>query len=208
MNRLVEAEALVDSERMRSPHRLDSEDWGRVTNALGRLSSAPLFINDSGAPSLTEIRSESRRLRLREPSLGLIVIDYVQLLTSGSKADNRNAELSQISRALKLLAGELDVPILVLSQLSRDVERRHDKRPMLSDLRDSGALEQDADMVLMLYRDEYYFPETADEDGTAGIAEVNVVKQRNGPTGTRKIAWQKRYARFTDLSSDGMSPGR
>ena len=140
MNRLVEAEALVDSERMRSPHRLDSEDWGRVTNALGRLSSAPLFVNDSGAPSLTEIRSESRRLRLREPSLGLIVIDYVQLLTSGSKADNRNAELSQISRALKLLAGELDVPILVLSQLSRDVERRHDKRPMLSDLRDWAPL--------------------------------------------------------------------
>lgn len=207
MTRLVEAEALVDSERMRSPHRMNSDDWGRAQSALGKLSNAPIFINDKGAPSMTEIRSESRRLKLRQPDLGLIVIDYVQLLSSGTRAESRNNEISQISRALKMMAGELDLPVLLLSQLSREVERRHDKRPMLSDLRDSGALEADADVVLMLYRDEYYFPETAEEDGTAGIAEVNVAKQRNGPTGMRKIAWQKRYARFTDLAEGGMSPG-
>jgi replicative DNA helicase len=201
MDRLVSAEALVDSDRVRTPSRLQAEDWSRVVAAIGRLAEAPLLIDDSGAPTLGEVRSKARRLKASRPDLGLIVLDYVQLLSSGERAESRNAELAQISRSLKLLAGELQVPVLVLSQLSREVERRHDKRPQLSDLRDSGSLEADADAVFLLYRDEYYFPEDAEENGTAGVAELNVAKQRNGPTGTRKLGFQGRFVRFTELAT-------
>lgn len=204
MDRLLSTEALVESDRLRSPHRLDREDWSRVGAMMSRLQQAPLYIDDSSATTMTEIRSKARRLKLRQPELGLVVVDYIQLMESGGRAENRNIEVSQISRGLKLLAGELGVPVLAISQLSRDVERRHDKRPMLSDLRESGSLEQDADVVLLLYRDEYYFPEETDNQG---LAEVQIAKQRNGPTGMRKLSFVKRYTRFSDLPHDGPGLG-
>jgi replicative DNA helicase len=135
---------------------------------------------------------------MRQPNLGLVIIDYLQLMTSGTTVENRVQEVSQISRALKILARDLDVPIMALSQLSRAVEQRHDKRPILSDLRESGSIEQDADLVAFVYRDEYYNPE---ETESAGIAEVILSKHRNGPTGLEKLAFQKRYARFADLAA-------
>jgi replicative DNA helicase len=135
---------------------------------------------------------------MREPSLGLIIIDYMQLMTSGTNAENRVQEVSQISRALKVLARDLDVPILALSQLSRAVEQRHDKRPILSDLRESGSIEQDADLVGFVYRDEYY---NGEESESQGIAELIIAKHRNGPTDTVKLSFLKRYAKFADLAA-------
>ena len=146
---------------------------------------------------MMEIRSKARRLKSKHPELGLIVVDYLQLMTSGTTAENRVQEVSQISRNLKLLARDLDLPILALSQLSRAVEQRHDKRPILSDLRESGSIEQDADLVIFLYRDDYY-----DEDSEQqGIAEVIVAKHRNGPTDSVKLSFLKRYAKFSDLAA-------
>jgi replicative DNA helicase len=144
-----------------------------------------------------EIRSKARRLKTREPNLGLIIVDYLQLMTSGVTAENRVQEVSQISRALKVLARDLDVPILAMSQLSRAVEQRHDKRPILSDLRESGSIEQDSDLVMFVYRDEYYNEETDQQ----GLAEIILAKHRNGPTGTEKLAFLRRYAKFTDLQA-------
>ena len=146
---------------------------------------------------MMEIRSKARRLKSREPSLGLIVVDYLQLMTSGANAENRVQEVSQISRALKVLARDLEVPIIALSQLSRAVEQRHDKRPILSDLRESGSIEQDADIVAFIYRDEYY----NDESDQQGLAEVIVAKHRNGPTDAIKLSFLKRYAKFADLAA-------
>ena len=145
---------------------------------------------------MMEIRSKCRRLKSREPNLGLIVVDYLQLMTSGGTSENRVQEVSQISRALKILARDLDVPIIALSQLSRAVEQRHDKRPILSDLRESGSIEQDADLVAFIYRDEYY----NDESDQQGLAEVILAKHRNGPVGTEKLAFLKRFAKFSDLA--------
>jgi replicative DNA helicase len=144
------------------------------------------------------VRSKARRLKSREPSLGLIIVDYLQLMTSGSSAENRVQEVSQISRSLKVLARDLEVPILAMSQLSRAVEQRQDKRPLLSDLRESGSLEQDSDLVLFVYRDEYYAGEESDQQG---IAELILAKHRNGPTGTAKLSFLRRYAKFTDLAA-------
>jgi replicative DNA helicase len=145
-----------------------------------------------------EIRSKLRKLKSQQPTLGLVVVVYLQLMTSGTTVENRVQEVSQISRALKVLARDLDVPIVALSQLSRAVEQRHDKRPILSDLRESGSIEQDADLVMFVYRDEYYNPEETD---SAGIAEIILSKHRNGGTGMEKLAFQKRYARFADLAA-------
>ena len=147
---------------------------------------------------MMEIRSKARRLKTREPNLGLIIVDYLQLMTSGTTAENRVQEVSQISRNLKVLARDLDVPILAMSQLSRAVEQRHDKRPILSDLRESGSIEQDADIVMFIYRDEYYNPEETDQQG---LAEVHIAKHRNGPTDTVKLSFLKRYAKFADLAA-------
>ena len=146
---------------------------------------------------MMEIRSKARRLKSKEPNLGLIVVDYIQLMTSGASVENRVQEVSQISRNLKVLARDLDVPVLALSQLSRAVEQRHDKRPILSDLRESGSIEQDADLVFFIYRDEYYNDETDQQ----GIAEIHLAKHRNGPTGTEKVAFLSRYAKFADLAA-------
>ena len=146
---------------------------------------------------MMEIRSKARRLKTKEPDLGLIIVDYLQLMTSGTTAENRVQEESQISRNLKVLARDLDVPIIAMSQLSRAVEQRHDKRPILSDLRESGSIEQDADLVMFVYRDEYYNEDTDQQ----GLAEIILSKHRNGPTGIEKLSFLKRYAKFADLAA-------
>ncbi len=195
--RLMCSEAKVDSQRLRTG-KLAPEDWSRLTAACDKLSKAPIYVDDTGSISMMEIRSKARRLKTKEPKLGLVIVDYLQLMTSGSTAENRVQEVSQISRSLKVLARDLDVPILAMSQLSRAVEQRHDKRPILSDLRESGSIEQDADVVMFVYRDEYYNPEETDQQG---LAEIIVAKHRNGPTGAEKLSFLKRYAKFADLAA-------
>jgi len=195
--RLMCAEGKVESQRLRTG-KLATDDWPRLTAACSKLTKAPIYVDDTGSITMMEIRSKLRRLKMREPSLGLVIVDYLQLMTSGTTVENRVQEVSQISRALKVLARDLDVPIVALSQLSRAVEQRHDKRPILSDLRESGSIEQDADLVMFVYRDEYYNPEDTE---SAGIAELILAKHRNGPTGTEKVAFQKRYAKFSDLAA-------
>jgi replicative DNA helicase len=195
--RMMCSEAKVESQRLRTG-RLAPDDWPRLTAACDRLMEAPIYVDDAGAISIMELRSKARRLKSREPALGLIVVDYLQLMASDRNVESRVQEVSQISRALKVLARELDVPIVAMSQLSRAVEQRHDKRPILSDLRDSGSIEQDADLVFFIYRDEYYLGEESDQQG---IAEVILAKHRNGPTGTVKLSWLRRYAKFADLAA-------
>jgi replicative DNA helicase len=194
--RLMCSEAKVESQRLRTG-KLAPEDWSRLTAACDKLAKAPLYVEDTGSITLMEIRSKARRLKSRHPDLGLIVVDYLQLMTSGTSQENRVQEVSQISRSLKLLARELEVPVLAISQLSRAVEQRHDKRPILSDLRESGSIEQDADLVVFIYRDEYYNPE---ETEAQGIAELHLAKHRNGPTGVVKLSFLKRFAKFADLA--------
>jgi len=195
--RMMCSEAKVESQRLRTG-RLAPDDWPRLTTACDRLMKAPIYVDDTGSTTIMELRAKARRLKSREPNVGLIVVDYLQLMTSGSTAENRVQEVSQISRALKVLARELEVPILAMSQLSRAVEQRHDKRPLLSDLRESGSLEQDSDLVLFVYRDEYYLGEESDQQG---IAEIILAKHRNGPTGTVKLSFLRRYAKFADLAT-------
>src|SRR3954470_8389570 len=193
--RLLCSEAKVESQRLRTG-KLSQDDWPRLVAAGDKLMKAPIYVDDTGSINMMEIRSKARRLKTKEPNLGLIVVDYLQLMTSGTTAENRVQEVSQISRNLKVLARDLDVPILAMSQLSRAVEQRHDKRPILSDLRESGSIEQDADLVMFIYRDDYY----NDESDQQGIAEVHLAKHRNGPTDTVKLSFLKRYAKFADLA--------
>jgi replicative DNA helicase len=195
--RLMCSEAKVESQRLRTG-KLSADDWPRLTTACDKLAKAPIYVDDSGGITMMEIRSKARRLKSKHPDLGLIIVDYLQLMTSGTNPENRVQEVSQISRSLKVLARDLEVPIIALSQLSRAVEQRHDKRPILSDLRESGSLEQDADIVGFIYRDEYYNPEETDQQG---LAEVIVAKHRNGPTDTIKLSFLKRYAKFADLAA-------
>ena len=194
--RLMCSEAKVESQRLRTG-KLAVDVWPRLTAACDKLAKAPIYVDDTGSITMMEIRSKARRLKSRHPELGLIIVDYLQLMTSGTTAENRVQEVSQISRSLKVLARDLDVPILALSQLSRAVEQRHDKRPILSDLRESGSLEQDSDIVIFIYRDEYY----NDESDQQGLAEVHVAKHRNGPTDTIKLSFLRRYAKFADLAA-------
>ena len=195
--RMMCSEAKVESQRLRTG-RLAPDDWPRLTAACDRLMKAPIYVDDTGSTTIMELRSKARRLKSREPSLGLIIVDYLQLMASDRNVESRVQEVSQISRALKVLARELEVPILAMSQLSRAVEQRHDKRPILSDLRDSGSIEQDSDLVFFVYRDEYYMGEESDQQG---IAEVILAKHRNGPTGMIKLSWLRRYAKFADLAA-------
>jgi replicative DNA helicase len=195
--RLMCSEAKVESNRLRSG-KLAQDDWPRLTAACDKLMKAPIYVDDTGSITMMELRSKARRLKSREPNLGLIIVDYLQLMTSGATVENRVQEVSQISRSLKVLARDLDVPILALSQLSRAVEQRHDKRPILSDLRESGSIEQDADLVFFVYRDEYYNGEESDQQG---LAEVILAKHRNGPTDSVKLSFLKRYAKFTDTTA-------
>src|SRR5437762_5517979 len=194
--RLMCSEGKVESQRLRTG-KLAVDDWPRLTAACDKLSKAPIYVDDTGSITMMEIRSKLRRLKMRQQELGLVIIDYLQLMTSGTTVENRVQEVSQISRALKVLARDLEVPIIALSQLSRAVEQRHDKRPILSDLRESGSIEQDADIVCFIYRDEYY----NDESDQQGLAEVIVAKHRNGPTDTVKLSFLKRYTKFADLAA-------
>ncbi|MDQ4029450.1 MAG: replicative DNA helicase [Actinomycetota bacterium] len=194
--RLLCAEAKVESQRLRSG-RLAQDDWPRLVAAGDKLMKAPIYVDDTGSITMMELRSKARRLKAREPGLALVIVDYLQLMTSGTSAENRVQEVSQISRQLKVLARDLDIPILAMSQLSRAVEQRHDKRPILSDLRESGSIEQDADIVGFVYRDEYY----NDESDQQGLAELIVAKHRNGPTDMVKLSFLKRYAKFADLAA-------
>ena len=196
VQRILSGEAKIESNRLRSG-RIEQSEWEHISRAIGELSALPLFIDDTPNITVNEMRSKARRLQAEQGGkLGLVVIDYLQLM-EGSSPNNRVQELSQITRSLKGLARELNVPILALSQLSRGVESRNDKRPIMSDLRDSGALEQDSDLVIMLYRDEYYNPDTPDR----GIAEVIITKHRNGPTGIIKLLFDAQFTCFRNLAS-------
>lgn len=196
--RLLASDARVDATRVRTG-QLRAEDWTRITRSVGRLGEAPMWIDDNPNVTVTEIRAKARRLRSRLGSLGLIVVDYLQLMSGRASAENRQVEVAEMSRGLKILARELDTPIVALSQLSRNLESRGDKRPMLSDLRESGSIEQDADVVMFLYRDEVYNDETTER----GMAEVIVAKHRNGPTGTARLAFMPQYTLFADMARDG-----
>jgi replicative DNA helicase len=198
--RLLSSEAQVESGRLRSG-RISQAEWEPLGHAISVLSQLPVFIDDTPNISVAEMRSKSRRLQAEQAgALGLILIDYLQLM-EGSGSDNRVQELSKVTRSLKGLARELQVPIIALSQLSRGVESRTNKRPMMSDLRESGSIEQDADVVMMLYRDEYYNPDTPDR----GIAEVIITKHRNGPVGTIKLLFEPQYTRFRNLAAPNRS---
>ena len=192
--RMLTAEAEVDSHRFRGGF-LSERDYGRLSTALGRLADAKVFIDDSAGLGVLEMGAKARRLKA-EHGLDLLVIDYLQLMQGRGRFENRTQELASISRALKALAKELDVPVLALSQLSRAPEARSDRRPQLSDLRESGALEQDADVVLFIFREEQYDPTPENEN----LAELIIGKQRNGPTGTVKLAFLKQHTRFANLS--------
>src|SRR5438105_8336119 len=194
--RLLCSEAKVESQRLRTG-KLAQDDWPRLVAAGDKLMKSPIYVDDTGSINMMEIRSKARRLKTKEPDLGLIIVDYLQLMTSGTTAENRVQEVSQISRNLKVLARGLDVPIIAMSHLSRAVEQRHDKRPILSDLRESGSIEQDADLVMFVYRDEYYNEDTDQQ----GLAEIILSKHRNGPTGIEKLSFLKRYAKFADLAA-------
>jgi replicative DNA helicase len=196
--RMLCAEARVDSSRIRSGF-LNQDDWNRITDAAGRLTEAPIFIDDSPDISTTSIRTKSMRMKM-DKGLGLIIIDYLQLMRGDAKIERRDLEISDISRSLKILAKELNLPVIALSQLNRKLEERSDKRPQLSDLRESGALEQDADLVAFIYRDEVY---NRDENNPQrGTAEIILAKQRNGPTGVAPLAFLKSYTRFENLATE------
>jgi replicative DNA helicase len=202
--RMLCAEGNIDAQRLRTGSLTD-EDWGKLTMAMGSLSNAGIFIDDTPGVRVNDIRAKCRRLK-QEHGLGMILIDYLQLiLGSGRSGENRQQEVSEISRSLKQLARELQVPIIALSQLSRGVEQRQDKRPMMSDIRESGSIEQDADIVAFLYRDDYYDKESENKN----IIEIIIAKQRNGPTGTVSLAFVKEYNKFVNLErrfDDSMVP--
>ena len=194
VNRMICSEAMVDSNKIRTG-KMDEEDWVKLATALGPLSEAPVYIDDTPGISITEIRAKCRKLKL-EKNIGLIVIDYLQLIQgSGKRNASREQEISEISRSLKILAKELDVPVIALSQLSRAAEQRQDHKPMLSDLRESGAIEQDADIVMFLYRDDYYNPDSEKKN----IAEVILAKHRAGSTGSIDLLWMGNYTKFANL---------
>jgi replicative DNA helicase len=193
--RLFAAEARIDLARVRNG-QLTEADWPKLSTAIARIKDAPLFVDDKRDVTITELRAKARRLRSRLGDLGVVVVDYVQLMQAEGRSENRQLEVAQISRGLKILAGELDVPVVALSQISRNVEGRADKRPTLTDLRESGALEADADVVVLLYRDELYNESSSER----GVAEVIVAKQRNGPTTTIRTAFLDRYAHFANMA--------
>ena len=195
VNRMLCSEAMVDSNKVRTG-KLEEEDWAKLAEAIGPLSEAGIYIDDTPGISITEIRARCRKLKL-EKDIGLVIIDYLQLVQGSSKRalGSREQEIAEISRSLKILAKELDVPVIALSQLSRAVEQRPDHRPMLSDLRESGSIEQDADIVMFLYRDDYYNEDSEKKN----IAEVIIAKQRSGSTGTVDLRWMGSYTKFVNL---------
>ena len=194
--RMMSSLGHIDQHRMRTG-KLEEDDWPRLTSAITMLNEAKLFIDDGSALTPTEVRARARRLQREQGQLGLIILDYIQLMQVPSSAENRAQEVAEISRNMKALAKELSVPVIALSQLNRSLEQRSDKRPVMSDLRESGSLEQDADLICFIYRDEVYNPESPD----AGIAEVIIGKQRNGPIGTVRLTFLGQYTRFENLQS-------
>jgi replicative DNA helicase len=195
--RLLSSEAQIDSRKL-ATGRLTEAEWPRLNQAVGRLAEAPFFIDDNPHCTVMEMRAKARRTKARYGELGLIVVDYLQLMSAPGKNENRQVEVSEISRGLKILARELDTPVLCLSQLNRQLEYRQDKRPMLADLRESGSIEQDSDVVIFIYRDEYYNPESDQK----GMAELIVAKHRNGPTGHAQLAFLGHYTKFANLTRD------
>jgi replicative DNA helicase len=192
--RLLCSEARVDSQKIRTGF-LSTQEGAKMIQAASAFMEAPILIDDTPAISALELRAKARRM-MAERGLGMVIVDYLQLMRGREGTERREQEISEISRALKALAKELFIPVIALSQLNRKVEERHDKRPQLSDLRESGAIEQDADLIAFIYRDEMYSKDSADK----GVAEVIIGKQRNGPTGTAKLAYIKSYTRFENLA--------
>ena len=194
VNRLFALEGQVDAQALRTGN-LKDEDWSKLIESAGIIGSSKLIIDDTASISITELRSKCRKYKL-EHGLDLIIVDYLQLMTGslGGRNESRQQEISEISRSLKALARELNVPVVALSQLNRGVELRTDKRPMLADLRESGAIEQDADVVMFIYRDDYYHKDTEEKN----VAEIIVAKQRNGSVGTVKLTWLEQYTKFAN----------
>ncbi len=195
MQRAIASLGAIPLHRLRSA-RLDADQWGAVNRTSARLAAAPLHVDDSGGLTCPELRARCRRLKRQTGDLALVVVDYLQLMGGDSKAETRTLELGNITRQLKILAKEIGAPVVALSQLNRGLENRSNRRPMLSDLRESGNLEQDADVVLLLYRDEAYNESTSDR----GTAEIIIAKQRNGPVGTVRVAFRGEFARFDNLA--------
>lgn len=195
VSRLMAMEAMVDSQQMRTGNLADG-DWDKIVEGAGIIGASNLYIDDTPGINILELRSKCRKMKL-DYGLDLVCIDYLQLMSGRGKAESRQNEISEISRSLKALARELEVPVIALSQLSRAVEQRPDHRPMLSDLRESGAIEQDADVVMFIYRDDYYNEESPEK----GVSEIIVAKQRSGSTGTIKLAWLGQYTKFANLST-------
>jgi replicative DNA helicase len=197
--RIVGSIGRIDQSHLRTG-KLTEEEWPRLTETIEKLRTISLHIDESAGLSSGDLRSSARRLSRTCGQLGLIVVDYLQLMSGTSDGENRATELGEISRGLKMLARELKCPVLALSQLNRSVEQRPDKRPMMSDLRESGAIEQDADIIMFIYRDEYYTKEACKEPG---VAEIIIAKQRNGPTGTVKLAFLRNITKFENLAHGG-----
>lgn len=197
VTRMICSEAMIDSHKLRTGN-LEDEEWKKFAKALALLSNAPIYIDDTPAITAAEMRAKCRRLKLKEKGLGLVMIDYLQLMSARGRFESKQQEIAEISRSLKALARELNVPVIALSQLSRAPETRADHRPILSDLRESGAIEQDADIVAFLYRDEYYNPDTDKKH----IAELIIAKHRNGPTGTIELLFLDKHTKFKDLEKN------
>ncbi len=195
--RMMSSLGRIDQHRVRTG-KLEDDEWPRLTSAVSILAEAPLFIDDTPALNPTELRARARRLKREQGDLGMIVIDYLQLMQAPGQAENRATEISAISRSLKSLAKELDVPVVALSQLNRSLESRPNKRPVMSDLRESGAIEQDADLIVFIYRDEVYNEDTPDK----GVAEIIISKQRNGPIGTTRLTFLGKYTKFENYIDD------
>ncbi len=200
--RLVSSLGGIDQSKLRTGN-LDDEDWSRVTSAISMMRAAPIYIDDTGALTPTEVRARSRRLKREHGDLGLVIVDYLQLMQVPGNNENRATEISEISRSLKALAKELSVPVIALSQLNRSLEQRADKKPVMSDLRESGAIEQDADLIMMIYREEVYNKDTVNK----GIAEILIVKQRNGPTGEVKLTFKGQNTKFLDYTPESYGEG-
>jgi len=195
--RMLSSEARVEARKLQTGNLTDA-DWTRLSTAMGHLGEAPLYIDDNPHCTVMEMRAKARRIKARHGDLGMIVVDYLQLMSSPGKVESRQNEVSELSRGLKILARELDCPVVALAQLNRQLEYRQDKRPMLADLRESGSIEQDADLVLFIYRDESYNTES-DQRGTA---EILVAKHRNGPTGSVRLAFLDHFTKFANMARE------
>jgi replicative DNA helicase len=196
--RMIASVGRLQSQNLRTG-RLQADDWNKLSAALGRLNEAPVLIDETPALTVMEVRSRTRRVAKQYGKLGLVIVDYLQLMQAQGQGENRATEISEISRGLKALAKELKVPVMALSQLNRSLEQRPNKRPVMSDLRESGAIEQDADVILFIYRDEVYDPDSKDK----GVAEIIIGKQRNGPIGTVRLTFLGEYTRFENFASQG-----